>query len=70
MGGLVSRYFLECLDGWRNTRVLVTFGTPFRGSLNAVSTLANGMKKKIGPVGIDLSPLARSFTSIYQLLPI
>ncbi len=70
MGGLVARYFLECLDGWRDTRVLVTFGTPYRGSLNAVGTLANGMRKGIGRVGIDLSPLARSFTSIYQLLPI
>src|SRR5262249_25461848 len=28
MGGLVARYFLECLDGWRDTRLLLTFGTP------------------------------------------
>jgi hypothetical protein len=69
MGGVVSRYFLECLDGWRSTRALVTFGTPYSGSLNAVATLANGFRKKIGPVGIDLSDLVRSFTSIYQLLP-
>lgn len=70
MGGLVARYFLEALDGWRDTRVLVTFGTPYRGSLNAVGTLASGFRKKIGAVGIDLSPLLRSFTSVYQLLPI
>jgi pimeloyl-ACP methyl ester carboxylesterase len=69
MGGLISRYFLECLDGWRTTRVLLTFGTPYRGSMNAVATLAHGMRKKIGPIGIDLSALARSFTAIYQLLP-
>ena len=31
MGGLVARYFLECLDGWRDTRQLITFGTPYRG---------------------------------------
>ena len=31
MGGLVARYFLECLDGWRDTRMLITFGTPHRG---------------------------------------
>ena len=31
MGGLVARYFLECLDGWRDTRMPVTFGTPYRG---------------------------------------
>lgn len=66
MGGLVSRYFLEVLGGWRDTRALVTFGTPYRGSLNSVDTISNGLKK--GP--LDLTELARSFTSIYQLLPI
>jgi pimeloyl-ACP methyl ester carboxylesterase len=65
MGGLISRYFLECLDGWRETRALVTFGTPYRGSLNALDTLANGKKIKF----LDLTEVARSFTSIYQLLP-
>jgi pimeloyl-ACP methyl ester carboxylesterase len=69
MGGLVSRYFLECLDGWKDTRALITFGTPYRGSLNAVNTLANGEKK--GPFGVlDLTPFTSSLTSIYQLMPI
>ena len=68
MGGLVSRYFLEVLDGWKDTRALITFGTPHRGSLNAVDGLANGVSK--GPFGfLDLSALTRSFTSMYQLLP-
>jgi hypothetical protein len=70
MGGLVSRYFIECLGGWRHTRTLLTLGTPHRGSLNAVGFLANGMKKGIGPLGLDLSPLLRSLSSVYQLLPI
>lgn len=70
MGGLISRYFLECLEGWRDTRTLVTFGTPYRGSIKAIGTLANGMSKKIGPVGLDLTGLVRSLTSVYQLLPI
>jgi hypothetical protein len=71
MGGLVSRYFLECLEGWRSTRMLVTFGTPYRGSLNALGFIANGMEKKIGPFTVaDLSGLLRSFTSVYQLLPV
>jgi hypothetical protein len=65
MGGLISRYFLECLDGWRDTRTLVTFGTPYRGSLGALDTLVNGKKIKF----FDLTELARSFTSIHQLLP-
>lgn len=65
MGGLVCRYFLECLEGWKDTRALITFGTPFRGSLNALDSLANGLRK--GP--LDLSALGRQFTAIYQLLP-
>jgi len=70
MGGLIARWFLECLGGWQHTRALMTLGTPHRGSLNAVGFIENGMKKGIGPFGLDLSPLLRSFTSVYQLLPI
>ena len=66
MGGLVSRYFLECLDGWKDTKALITFGTPYRGSLNALDALANGIKK--GP--LDISTLARQLTALYQLLPV
>jgi pimeloyl-ACP methyl ester carboxylesterase len=71
MGGLVSRAFLELEDGWRDTRTLVTFGTPFRGSLNAAGFIANGFEKKIGPLtAVDLTDMLRSLTSVYQLLPI
>ena len=71
MGGLVARYFLECLDGWQDTRALITFGTPHRGSLNAADFLVNGFVKKLGPLKVaDLSRLLRSLTSVYQLLPI
>lgn len=70
MGGLVSRYFLECLEGWRETRALVTFGTPYRGSVKAIGALANGLHKGIGPIGLDLSEFVRSLTALYQLLPI
>ena len=66
MGGLVCRYFLECMEGWKVTKALVTFGTPYRGSLNALDGLANGVKK--GP--LDLSKWARQLTALYQLLPI
>jgi len=71
MGGLISRYFIECLEGWRTTRLLLTFGTPYRGALNALGFVANGMKKQIGPFTVaDLSGLLCSFTSVYQLLPV
>lgn len=67
MGGLICRYFIEVLGGWRDTRALITFGTPFRGSLNALDTLSNGVRKLRL---LDLTELSRSFTSSYQLLPI
>ncbi|MBD1887689.1 lipase/acyltransferase domain-containing protein [Microcoleus vaginatus] len=66
MGGLVSRYYLEVLEGWQDSRALFTFGTPYRGSLKAVNFLANGYKQMF----LDLTEVMRSLTSIYQLLPI
>jgi hypothetical protein len=70
MGGLVARYYLECLEGWRYTRKLITFGTPYRGSLNALDFLSNGYVKTFAGFNVaDLSALMRSFTSVYQLLP-
>lgn len=69
MGGLVARQFLEVLDGWKDTRALVTFGTPFRGSLNALGYLANGYAESIGPLKLDLTSTLKSFNSVYQLLP-
>jgi pimeloyl-ACP methyl ester carboxylesterase len=69
MGGLVARYFLEVLGGWSQTRSLVTAGTPYFGSLNALGFLANGYSKGVGPIRVDLSEVLASFTSVYQLLP-
>jgi pimeloyl-ACP methyl ester carboxylesterase len=68
MGGLVSRYYLEVLGGWRDTRRLITFGTPYRGSLNAVDFVANGFTRFFGLV--DLTDMMCSFPSVHQLLPI
>jgi pimeloyl-ACP methyl ester carboxylesterase len=65
MGGLVSRYYLEMLEGWKSCRTLMTVGTPHRGALNAVETLACGLT--IYPA---LNGVVRQLTSIYQLLPI
>jgi pimeloyl-ACP methyl ester carboxylesterase len=66
MGGLVARHFLEVLGGWRSTRMLVTFGTPFRGAVGALRALVEGLAV---PGVIDLSAAVRSWTSVYQLLP-
>jgi pimeloyl-ACP methyl ester carboxylesterase len=69
MGGLVARYFLEVREGWKQTHALITIGTPYRGSLNALNYLVNGSLRPLRPV-LNLSTLLRSFTSVYQLLPI
>jgi pimeloyl-ACP methyl ester carboxylesterase len=66
MGGLISRYYLEVLEGWQDCKALFTFGTPYRGSINAIDFLANGHKiLKL----IDLTNVLRSLPSVYQLLP-
>ncbi|WP_395819748.1 CHAT domain-containing protein [Archangium minus] len=71
MGGLVSRYFTEVLEGWKDTRVLITIATPHRGSPQALGTLAHGVSKKLGPLTMfDISEAVRTFPSLYQLLPI
>ena len=67
MGGLISRHYLDVLEGWPNCRALFTFGTPFRGSLNALDSLANGVRKLGGL--INLTEALRSMTAVYQLLP-
>ena len=70
MGGLVARWFLECENGRGITRRLITIGTPYQGSVNAVNTLVNGFSKGLGPLRVNLTELVRSFPSMYQLLPI
>jgi pimeloyl-ACP methyl ester carboxylesterase len=68
MGGLISRYYLEVLGGWQDCKALYTFGTPYRGSLQALDFLANGYKQAF----IDLTQAMRSMgsmTSVYQLMP-
>ncbi len=73
MGGLLARYYLEGVnpqtgddfDGWRNTRELLSFGTPYRGSIDATEHLTHGFKKLF----VDFTESLRSYTGVYQLLP-
>ncbi len=69
MGAIVARYFLEALDGWKHARALVTFGAPFRG-VPALLGALTGSVPNIRLGDGDLSELLRSFTSLYQLLPV
>lgn len=70
MGGLVARHFIECCEGWRDVRSLMTIGTPHRGSGKAADFLnagsAPGLIDRFLP-GVGIS---RNFDSVYQLLPI
>jgi hypothetical protein len=71
MGGLVARYFVEVLGGWRDTKMLITLGTPHRGSVKALDFLANGLRKRLGSITLfELSELIQTLPSVYQLLPI
>ncbi|MBL7253059.1 lipase/acyltransferase domain-containing protein [Paractinoplanes lichenicola] len=69
MGGLVARWFLEHEQGAALTRSLITIGTPHRGSVKSLDTLANGIQPGVGPLRLRLTPMARSMPSMYQLLP-
>lgn len=66
MGGIIARHYLEVLGGSEHCKALITFGTPYKGSLNALDFLANGLRKGF----VDISEMMRTFTSVYQLLPI
>jgi hypothetical protein len=65
MGGLIARYCLEVLEAWPLCKALITFGTPFRGSPQALEYLSNGYRR----AGVDLTAALRTCTAVYQLLP-
>ncbi len=69
MGGLIARWFIEVLGGAELTERLITIGTPHRGSINALDSLANGFAPGIGAMRVNLDSVLRSFPSVYQLLP-
>jgi pimeloyl-ACP methyl ester carboxylesterase len=66
MGGLIARYYLEVLGGAELCRALFTFGSPYKGSINSLDTLANGYKALFIPL---FKNALRTFTSLYQLIP-
>jgi pimeloyl-ACP methyl ester carboxylesterase len=69
MGGLIARYFLEVKGGHALTRRLVTMGTPYRGSVDALGKLVNGADVRLGPLTLAFSDFVRSLPSLYELLP-
>lgn len=63
MGGLISRYYLECMEGWRDCAAVFTVGSPHRGALKILNLLSNGIPFP------GLTDLVRSFRPAYQILP-
>jgi len=68
MGGLVAKYYAECLDEKKHTRRVITIGTPYLGAVKALDILANRYVR-FGPVRLNLGELARSLPSVAELLP-
>ncbi|MGY1582582.1 esterase/lipase family protein [Streptomyces sp. MN13] len=75
MGGLVARQYVELGGGAEITRRVVTLGTPYRGSLDALLYLVNGLRVSELRGGLarllplNLSDFARSLPSLHQLSP-
>lgn len=71
-GGLVGRYYLECLGGRETARTLVTLGTPHEGMAQAVRLLT-GHAMGDGTDARALNEVLRDFAlglpSVAQLLP-
>jgi len=70
MGGLIISGYLGQKPARTRVRRVVTMGTPFRGSVDAVSKLSTGMGTLTGDAPRDRErESARTIPAIYQLLP-
>lgn len=75
LGGLVGLTYLALYPdhAWQSIERLVMVGTPLRGAVDAVLTLAygNGLMELMGKLNArnDVLRLVRSFPSVYQVLP-
>ncbi len=65
MGGLVARHYLDNLGGAETASRLITIGTPYAGSMDAVRALAGD----VSPIPRSLISAAAGFPSLRQLLP-
>jgi hypothetical protein len=68
MGGLVARYWLAVLGGWRYCHALLALGVPHRGAPKALAWLVNGVG--VGPIRHQrATEVIRGWPSAYELLP-
>lgn len=70
MGGLVARWFAEVLGGRDIVRRIVTLGTPFAGSLNAMRALSAGDYLPFGLFADALRDAVRTMPGVYELVAI
>jgi hypothetical protein len=68
LGGLVARYWIGPLEGWRRCAALLTLGTPHRGAPKALDWLVNGVTLGTAHYRAATDAL-RSWPSMYELLP-
>jgi pimeloyl-ACP methyl ester carboxylesterase len=68
MGGLVARWCVERAEGANLVSKVITIGTPHKGSILALDGIANGVRLP-RKLGVDLTKMALSFPSLYELLP-
>ncbi|MGH3912999.1 MAG: esterase/lipase family protein [Pseudonocardiaceae bacterium] len=68
LGGLVARYWIGPLRGWRHCHVLITLGTPHRGAPRALDWLVNGagFGRLRHP---SATRMLRGWPSVYEPLP-
>jgi predicted alpha/beta-hydrolase family hydrolase len=68
MGGLVASYFAAFGEGGEAVSRIVTLGTPFGGSLNALNALANGREFPFGAFAGALRATTRTMPGLYELV--
>ena len=68
MGGLVARWLTEVSGLRPHVRRIITLGTPFAGSLNAVRVLATGDYLPFGLFARSLRESARTMPGLYELV--
>lgn len=70
MGGIVGWAFADIEGGWSTIRSIISVGTPFLGSIRALDLLYFGLDfQSYGLPHHDLTAVARTLTSVYELLP-
>jgi pimeloyl-ACP methyl ester carboxylesterase len=68
MGGLVASHFAAFGDDGGLVRRVITLGTPFRGSLNAVRALGTGEQLPGGLFATALRDAVRTMPGVYELV--